>query len=378
MKIALVHDELIRKGGGEQVCLSFHKAFPEAPIYTSTYNPDLTFSEFKMADVRTSWFNLIARNERQLKTLFFPLGLIAMQNLELDEYEIILISGTSLAKFIKTKAIIINYCFTPFRLAWAPDSYAEFVNSEGLKKRMLSALIKTLKKWDCKAASRTDFFIAMTEETKKRIEIAYNPTNVIEIIPPPVKTNKFKLSENNDNYYLLVSRLEYYKKVDLAIEAFNKLGLKLIVVGKGSKEKELKEIAHDNIDFRSNLSSEELQELYSNCKAFVFPQHEDYGITPLEANSSGKPVIAYGAGGVLTTQIPFLKDPSKATAIFFPSQTVESLSNAVEKFEKISKYISPVFIKSNAENFDELVFVEKIKNFVRKKYLANTIQNSSN
>jgi glycosyltransferase involved in cell wall biosynthesis len=296
-----------------------------------------------------------------------------MQQLDLDEYEVILISGTSLAKFIKTKAVVINYCFTPFRLAWAPESYSEFAQTNGLKKKLLSLFIKVLKKWDYVAASRSEFFIAMTEETKRRIEVAYNPVNKVSIIPPPVKVNNFKLSNRNDNYYLLVSRLEFYKKVDLAISAFNELGLKLIVVGKGSKEKELKQIANKNVVFRNNLSSVELQKLYSGCKAFIFPQHEDYGITPLEANSSGKPVIAYGAGGVLTTQVPYVDEPSKFTAILFYEQTVESLCKAVKKFEVVSEDINHTFIRNNAQKFDESVFVTKIRDYVSGKYIVDQV-----
>ncbi|WP_025763226.1 glycosyltransferase [Dyadobacter tibetensis] len=370
MKIAIVQDELIRRAGGEQVGLCFHKAFPEADFYTSTYNPETTFAEFKQIKVRTSWFTKIAQTEKRLKALFFPFGIMAMKQLDLRAYDIVLISGTNFGKYVKISpdALVITYCYTPFRLAWNPTSYSEYERSTGLKRLAFDTVIKILKKIDFKEAQRTNWFLAMTEETKERLQRAYKPKSPITIIPPPVNTANFNLLPKIGDYYLLVSRLEYYKKVDLAIEAFNELGYKLIVVGKGSKGEELKAIAKDNIEFRSGISKEELGQLYAGCKAFIFPQHEDYGITPLEANASGRPVIGYSVGGILTTQIPCGEDGKNATSIFFDDQTAPSLCEAVNKMEKIIDSFDPNFIRAHAEKFDDEVFIKRIKSFVLQKY----------
>ncbi|TKC01101.1 glycosyltransferase family 4 protein [Pedobacter cryophilus] len=307
-----------------------------------------------------------------MKRLFFPFGIIAMRNLKIpNEIDILLISTTHAGKYINVsdRTIVITYCYTPFRLVWSPNSYSEYVDSKGVKKWIFNLVIKLIKKIDFKAAQRTDYFIAMTEETKQRIKDSYHPRNEIIIIKPPVNIGNFYISPKQGNYYLLVSRLEFYKKVDLVIKAFNVLGFKLIVVGKGSKENELKELANENIEFKHGLSSEDLASIYSEAKAFIFPQHEDYGITPLEANASGRPVIAYGKGGVLDTMIPYTDDAKKATALFFMDQEVESLINAVRKFESL-KFDSN-FIRRHAENFDEPIFISKIRNFIDAKYKAS-------
>lgn len=372
MNIAIVHDELMRRGGAEQVVLCFHKAFSHAPIYTMAYQPNLTYPEFKSCDIRTSLFQKVVSNERSMKKLFFPLGVIAMKLLDLTKFDVVLISSTYAAKYVKISpnALVINYCYTPFRLAWNPESYAEYNNTSGIKKTIFDSIIKILRKIDFRAAQRTDFFIAMTNETKERIQKAYKPDNNIELIKPPVDCSKFYISPNIKDYYLVVSRLEYYKKVDLVIRAFNKLGYPLIIVGRGSKESELKKMAKSNIIFKNGLSNEEIAKLYSECKAFIFPQHEDYGITPLEANASGRPVIAYGQGGVLETMVPFTNDSNTATALFFEKQEVDYLINAVLLFENIK--FNSNFIRSHAEKFHEDLFVDKIKAFVLNKYIRIT------
>lgn len=367
MNIAIVHDELMRRGGAEQVVLCFHKAFPQAPIYTMAYQPNHTYPEFKNCDIHTSLFQKVVSNEKSMKKLFFPFGVIAMKLLDLTKFDVILISSTYAAKYVKISpnALVINYCYTPFRLAWNPESYAEYNNTSGLKRIIFNSIINILRKIDFKAAQRTDYFIAMTNETKDRIQKAYLPTNKIELIKPPVDCNKFYISSEIKDYYLVVSRLEYYKKVDLVIEAFNKLGYPLIIVGKGSKESELKKMAKPNIVFKNGLSNEDIAKLYAKCKAFIFPQHEDYGITPLEANASGRPVIAYGQGGVLDTMIPYTNDSNIATALFFEKQEVDYLIEAVLLSENIK--FNSNFIRHHAEKFHEDIFVDEIKTFVLKK-----------
>lgn len=371
MKIAIVHDHLTCKAGGEQVALTFHKAFPNAPIYTLAYNAEATFPEFQNCDIRTSWFQNITNNEIRLKKLFFPLGILAMRSLYLGDYDVILTSGTHCSKYIRVskKTIVISYCYTPFRLAWNPNSYAEYAKTSGIKRFIYNIVVQIMKHYDKTYAHRTNFFIAMTQETKERIANAYQPKNEITIINPPVNNlSEYYLSNSPKDYYLVVSRLEFYKKVDLAISVFNDLNKKLIIVGKGSKEQELKAIANpNNIIFKKNITTDELVNLYCGCKAFIFPQHEDYGLTALEANAAGRPVIAFGAGGVLDTQIPLKDNATIATAVFFNSQTPESLKEALKTFESVESDFSPSFIRQHAESFNESEFIKKIVDFVNKK-----------
>lgn len=379
MKIALIHDDLMRRGGGEQVAICFHKAFPNAPIYTSVYQPELTYPYFKQVKIVTSWYQKMVKSEKWMKWLFFPFGLLAMKTFEIEEgYDVILISTTYSGKYIKLpkNALVITYCFTPFRLAWNPKSYSEYTNSSGVVRWVFDKVVNTLQNIDRRSGSRTDCFLAMTEETKERLQHAYEPATEITIIHPPVNIANYQVSETTGDYYLLVSRLEYYKRVDLAIEAFNELGYKLKVVGRGSKKTELKQLANSNIEFAEGIDNEQLATLYRECKAFIFPQHEDYGITPLEANACGRPVIAYGAGGVLETMVPFTGDASKATALFFEEQSVECLVKAVNKFETIKEAFSPTFIREHAESFDESIFINKVRDFVTTKYKekVNTLE----
>ncbi|RYY08375.1 MAG: glycosyltransferase [Sphingobacteriaceae bacterium] len=361
----------MRRGGAEQVVLSMLKAFPTADLYTLCYDPENAYSEYKNYKVKTSAFQYIAKNANWMKMLFFPFGIWAMKAMDVKGYDVVLISTTFAAKYVNidSQAKVFIYVYTPFRLAWNPTSYTQYNDSKGLKKLLFDWIIKYLKKADAKSAQKGDYFLGMTSETAERIREAYKVEEVT-IIKPDVKCRNFYISDKPKNYYLLVSRLEFYKKVDLAIEAFNDLGLKLIVVGNGTKSEELKAIAKENIEFKKGLSAPELAELYANCKAFIFPQHEDYGITPLEANAAGRPVIAYGKGGVLDTMIPYTDDATKATALFFQEQKPEDLISAVLKFEQLS--FDPAYIRKHAESFDEKVFISRIQNFITEKYRLGT------
>jgi glycosyltransferase involved in cell wall biosynthesis len=368
MKVAIVHDELIRRGGGEQVVLTMLKAFPDAHLYTSCYNPDKTYPEFKKYSIKTSLFGGLAKNERLLKLLFFPFGLLAMKFLKVKGYDIVIISNTYCAKYvsISDSSKIFIYTYTPFRLAWNPTSYEEYNKSKGIKRMLYDQVVAILKKIDKKAASKGNYFLGMTQETAERIRQAYDVRDV-KIIPPAVKCENFYIGKTVSNYYLLVSRLEFYKKVDLAVKAFNELGHRLIVVGNGSKKEYLKSIAKSNIEFKNSLSKEEIATLYANCKAFIFPQHEDYGITPLEANASGRPIIAYAKGGVLETMVPYNGVDSDFTAVFFNDQTVDSLIKGISLFEQIAPKVQSEFIRKHAEKFDESVFIKKFIDYVNER-----------
>lgn len=358
------------RAGGEQVALCFHKAFPDAPIYTQCYQPHLTFPEFKQCDIRTTWLRHIAKTDDMMKSLFFPLGVWAMQSHDLTEFDVVLMSGTHCAKYVKVRsdALVISYSFTPFRLAWAPASYAQYAEAGPVKRVLFDTVLRYLRNVDFRFGQRPNYYVAMTEETADRIKQAYRINEKLAIINPPVNATNFYISDLPKNYFLVVSRLEYYKKVDMVVDAFNQLGYPLVVVGKGVQADEIKARANSNVRFLSGLSAQELADVYAGCRAFIFPQHEDYGITPLEANAAGRPVIAYAAGGVLATQIPVNNNPAEATALFFSEQTVDNLVEAVRSFETIENEFDSTFIRAHAETFDETLFIQHIQQFVTTKY----------
>lgn len=370
MRIALVQDGLMCRAGGEQVALCFHKAFPDAPIYTQCYQPALTFPEFQSCDIHTTWLQRIAKTDDTMKKLFFPLGVWAMQSHDLTAFDVVLMSGTHCAKYVKVRpdALVISYSFTPFRLAWDPTSYAQYAKANGSKRWLFDKVLGYLRTVDFQFGQRPNYYIGMTDETAERLRNAYQVKSKIDIINPPVNTQNFYPSDRPKEYFLVVSRLEYYKKVDLVVDAFNQLGYPLVIVGKGIQADEIKSKANSNITFLSGLSAQELADVYAGCRAFIFPQHEDYGITPLEANAAGRPVIAYGAGGVLATQIPVDDTPAKATALFFKNQTVDDLIDAVKQFELIEDQFESHFIRQHAELFDERKFIQRVRDFVAAKY----------
>lgn len=367
MKVAIVHDDLMRRGGAEKVVKVISEMYPEAPIFTLAYKEGLTYPEFKSKNIFTSWFQHVARNEFMMKWLFFPFGIFAMRNLKVEGYDVVIMSTTYCAKYVKVskESRVFAYCYTPFRLAWNPSSYNIYHNSKGVTRWFFDKVINRLKKIDLKASNSVDYFIAMTKETRQRLIDAYHPKENIPIINPPVELNNFKISSKPKDYYLIVSRFEPYKKVDLAINAFNENGRKLVIVGRGSQLDYLKSLSQSNIEFKHDLSNEQLGSLYENCRAFIFPQYEDYGITPLEANAAGRPVIAYGKGGVLDTMVSFQDDPINATAYFFERQDINTLNRAIEEFEKCN--FTPENARKNAERFSEERFKRELSSFIEEK-----------
>ncbi len=376
MKVAIVHDHLTNRGGAEQVTLSFASAFPNAPIFTLAYDRDNTYPEFAKFDVRVSCFQKISNKEKFVKALFFPFGMFAMQRMSIDSsYDVVLMSTTHCAKYVKIapNAKVFCYAHNPFRLAWYPETYKQYDKSSLIVKKLFDLVLTYIRRVDLKSIKKVDFLITNSVVVEERLKKVYSYCGDICIIPPPVKLENFYLEkENAKKYYLVVSRLEYYKKVDLVIEAFNINKLPLVIVGDGVQEKELKEIAGSNIIFYKKVSKERLADLYANAIALIFPQLEDYGITPLEANASGTPVIAYGKGGILDTQIPYDGNPANfATAIFFDEQTTDSLLAAINRFELVRKYIDSSFIRNHADKFSEKNFILKIQSFIKEKASIN-------
>ena len=325
LKIALVHDWLTGFAGGEQVLLALHKMFPSAPIYTSLYNPTKV-TQFKDARVYPSYLQRIPGILKKDK-LAIPLMPAAFESFDLKEFDIIISSGAF------SKGVIthphqrhISYCHTPIRYIWnlGGDTRNKGKWDSWLREREAHKM----RIWDVVSASRVDTFLANSTEVQARIAKIYRMPSVV--IHPPVEVERFKMSEVSDDFYLTVGRLVYYKRPDLVIAACKASGKKLKVVGIGPEEAALKALAagDPNIEFLGRVSDEERNTLYATTKGFILAAEEDFGIVPVEAMACGKPVICYAHGGQIDAVI------DGQTGIHFAEQTVDSVVDAIERFEK--------------------------------------------
>jgi glycosyltransferase involved in cell wall biosynthesis len=352
---------LVNRGGAERVAAVMCEAFPGAPLYTSVYLPERTYPSFRDVDVRPSPLLRWVRSERAAK-YSLPLLLYAMRHHQLGDVDCVLSSSTFAGKFVRTPpgATHVSYCYTPFRLAWDSMAYASSYGAVG--NAMVTLAGRLLRPIDRRAADGVHAWLTMTEETRRRVRAAYGAD--ADVVPPPIDCARYHSSPTREDRYLVVSRLEPYKRVDVVIEAFNRLGQPLVVVGDGTMAGQLRARARTNITFRRGVADEELRELYATSRAVLFPQAEDYGLVPLEAIASGTPVIAYGAGGVLETMIP-ATDPERspeATAIFFREQTPEAVFRAIETFDRYR--FDPAFLRAHALRFDKPAFIARLKEVV--------------
>lgn len=330
-KVAIVYDRVNKWGGAERVLLTLHEMFPEAPLYTSVYNPVTAKWAKVFPKVYTSFLQRVpfASTHHEWFAWLMPL---AFESFDFRQYDLVISVTSEFAKSIITlpKTRHICYCLTPTRYLWS--GYDEYFKMSWLR-FIAGPIISYLRKIDKIAAQRPDEMIAISTEVQKRIKKYYKRDS--EIIFPPTRLTTNRLQTTVDrrlktvDYFLLVSRLVYYKKVDLAVRAFNKNGLPLVIVGTGSEERKLKALARPNIKFVGFVAERELPEYYKNCMALIFPQEEDFGLVAVEALSFGKPVVAFKAGGALD----IVQDGKNG--LFFDKQTVESLNNAVKRFAKV-------------------------------------------
>lgn len=356
MKVALVYDRLNKWGGAERVLLALNKMFPEAPLYTSVYNKnDAKFAE--VFEVRTSGLQRFgfAREHNEMLATFMPL---AFEEFNFDDFDLVISITSESAKGIITKPGTkhICYCLTPTRYLWS--GYDEYFRGAFLKTISYPAL-KYLRRWDKIASRRPDNFIAISSEVKKRIKTYYDLDS--KVIYPPIMVKNYKTKRKKEDYFLLVSRLSrlsYYKKVDLVIDAFNETEMPLKIVGKGPMKDQLKQRAKKNIKFVGEVSDEELQRYYKEARALVFPAFEDFGLVMAEAQYFGLPVIAYGKGGALD----IVKD--RKTGMFFREQSTESLVKALKSFHE-SDY-NKQDIEQNAEKFAYINFKKDFETYLNK------------
>jgi len=363
MKVVLICDFLNQWGGAERVLLALCNIFPKAPIYTLIYNPQKTLNKFSGKKIITSPLqkNPLAHAKPQW---FINQYQKAIESFNLEGFDLIISSSSAFAKGIKKPkgAVHICYCHTPMRYSW--DWTKEYIKEANIKNPLrtyVNIVIHKLRLWDQKNSQNVDLFIANSTNVKKRIAKYYKKEAVV--IYPPVDTKKFIPWDNKkENYFLHVGRLSPYKKLDLVIDAFHKLGLPLKVVGEGKEKKKQQKTIHKNIEFTGQVSDEKLVKLYQRAKALIFGADEDFGLVPVEAIATGTPVIAYKKGGVLESVI------EGVNGLFFDNQTKESLIKAVQKFLKSENKFNQQKIIESARKFNQDIFEEKIRKVVKEFY----------
>jgi len=360
MKLALVHDYLTQYGGAERVLQAFEDVFPKSPIYTLLYDEKTMKDFFRPDKIKTSFMQRLpfAAGHHRGFLLFMPM---AIEQFDFSKYNVVVSDSASYAKGVITnpETLHICYCHTPLRYAWDDSQkYIKEFPVSRLIKSVLPILMSYIRIWDRQASKRVDKFIANSGFVASRIKKYYKKD--AHVIYPPVDVSFFDNNEKPGDYFLMVGRLISYKKFDLGIRAFNKLGLPLKIVGSGPELKKLKKISADNIEFLGELRGEDVKKVYAGSRALIFPQEEDFGLVSVESMAAGRPIIAFKAGGALE----IIKEG--VSGVFFDEQTEESLVGAVKKFENM-KFDASI-IKREAKKFDKEEFKKKIKDFVDKSY----------
>lgn len=354
-KIAIVHDWLTNMGGAEQVVINFHEIYKDAPIYTTFYTPEKLDDKLKGLNVKTSF---LQRNKPVYDhKKYFPLMPLAFSRFKMNDYDVILSSSSSCAKGVKKRKDAVHICYIHTPMRYAYEYKYEYTNGMNpIKKLLVNILLFFVRIWDQKNTKKVDYFIANSTEIQKRVKNTYNRDSVV--IFPPVRCDLFNISKNDGDYFFIVSRLVGYKRFDLAVKACTELNKKLVIIGDGPEREKLESIAGPTIKFLGRQDDETVRKYMSECKALLFPGLEDFGIVPVEAQACGRPVICYGKGGVLDTVI------DGQTGVYFKEQTVESLKDAIIKFENMN--FDKEKIRKHALEFDEKVFRKKIKEYVEK------------
>ncbi|HWQ60530.1 MAG TPA: glycosyltransferase [Candidatus Fimivivens sp.] len=363
MKIALVHDYLVQYGGAEQVLQAFREVFPDAPVYTIIHDRESVHGRFDSARIHTSFlqgFPFVRRAHR-----IFPLLMPgAIEQFDFSGYDVVLSDSASFAKGALTRpeTLHISYIHTPMRYAWDDcQKYTEDFGFPGPIRHAVPFFMNPLRLWDRASADRPDLVLANSGFVARRIRKYYGRN--ARVIPPPVDTKRFHISPYRGDYFLMVGRLIAYKRFDIAVEAFTRLGIPLKIAGRGPELKRLRKMAGPNVEFLGRVPDDDLSRYYAECRAFVFPQEEDFGIVAMEALASGRPVIAY-RGGDIEERIE-----EDVSGIFFDRQTPEAIMEAVVAFDDTA--FDPERIREKALPFDKEEFKRKIREYVedaRKTY----------
>lgn len=360
-RIAIVYDYMTQMGGGERVIRELHSVFPDAPIFTVVYDPKALPPDFRAMDIRTSFLDRLPLAHRKFE-LYIPFYGFAMEQFDLRAYDVVLSVSTMVAKGVVTgpRTCHVSLCFTPMRWAW--DLYPSYLDElRGRFWMRLGFRISThfYRIWDVASAARVNYFLAGSEVASRRIRKHYGRTS--DVLHPPVDTGSFTPGgAPPEDFYLVVSRLVFAKRIDLAIDAFAKLGARLVVIGTGERASSLRRRATPNVSFLGYQDDDAVRDHYRRCRALIFPGEEDFGLTPVEAQACGRPVIAYAAGGALET----VRDGE--TGVLFHEQTADALAAAVRRFESLA--FDAARIRQWSLRFGRDRFRDGIRAYVHRKH----------
>lgn len=364
--VALVHDWLTGMRGGERCLEVFCELFPSADLFTLLQVPGSVSPVIEGRRIVTSFLQHIPGARQRYRHLL-PLFPAAIRGLDLGGHNLVLSSSHAVAKSVRVPrgALHICYCFTPMRYVW--DLYDEYFGPRaGLTTRLLMPPVAAaLRRWDRATAAGVHHFVAISRFVAERIRRNYGRS--ADVIYPPVDVARFRVEEQPGEFYLVVSALTPYKRVDLVVEAANRLGRRLVVVGSGPEEGRLRALAGPTVELLGWRDDAETAELYARCRALIFPTLEDFGITPLEAMAAGRPVIALGQGGALETVVP-PGGPEPATGLFFERQTVEDLVAALRRLESGAERFEAKALRRRAEGFDRALFKERMERYVAARW----------
>lgn len=362
MKIALVHDFLIKKGGAERVLKELVKMYPEAPIYTLLYDQEKIGDWFEPTKVRTSWLQKMPKFLRKRPQLLVNWMPQAIEQFDFTGYDLVISSSGAFSHGIITNLDTkhICYCHSPMRYAWDwTHQYVKEMSGGFLMKSLARRTINKLRQWDFLASRRVGKYIANSENIQDRIKKFYRRESTV--VYPPVEIEKFKVRKKKpQDFFLIVSRLSPYKRIDLAVELFNKVRRNLVVIGTGKQLQHLRDIAGPTVEIMGYQDDPTTLKFLQECRGVIFPGEDDFGIVPIEAMACGKPVIAYAKGGALETVI------AGKTGEFFGEATVESLENALGRMLMNYEKYKPSIIRKQAEKFTVEKFAKNFKKEVKK------------
>lgn len=358
MKVALVHDWLTTLGGSERVLLALHRLWPDAPVFTSVYDPQRLPAEFHRLDVRPSFLQKLPGAAKRHQALL-PLMPLAFELHDLRGFDLVVTSHHACAKgvIVDADALHLAYVHTPMRYAW--DLTQEYqATLPGWKRALAAPVLTYLRAWDVASSLRVDHYLANSQLVRQRIQKTWR--REATVVPPPITLSDFALGSKREDHFLVVSRLVPYKRVDLAIAAARLAGVKLKIIGDGPLYKRLKAEAGPTVEFLGHVPDAEVRAAYGRAQALLFPGREDFGLTPLEAMASGTPVLAFGQGGATETVV------AGRTGAFFAEQTAESLAAALRGFDPAA--YDPAGLRAHAAGFDEAVFGGRVRGIADSLY----------
>jgi glycosyltransferase involved in cell wall biosynthesis len=356
-RIALFQDYLAQYGGAERVTEAIHQALPNIDLHTTFFVPEKMSRYLSQVPAKTTWMQYLPAKSKFYRQ-YFLLYPLAVESAHLDDYDLIISSCCGYAKGVQrgANAVHVCYCHNPMRWVWRFPEYIARENLNAATKFMLHTMVRGLKSWEMKAAHRPDYFIANSYIVAGRLKAAFGIDATV--IEPPIETSRFRISNNIGNYYLVLSRLVSYKRIDLAVEACTRTGRRLIVIGDGPDRQRLQAAAGPTVTFLGRQPDRTVNRYASRCRALIFPGEEDFGMAPLEINAAGRPVVAYGAGGVTETVI------EPINGLLFREQTADALIEALEQCE--NQNWNPLMIRRIAQRYDIHLFQERMLNFLAR------------